>query len=697
MNSTTESYVKSVRQLGAVLGILWLSQASALAGVAADSAGTEEAVSVTVLHTNDLHSHYRPEKTTLGLGGIARLKTLIQGLRQKLPHTLLVDSGDWSEGTFYYTEGGGYEDLRMMDRLGYDFAIIGNHDWLNGPSHLLNILRDASSRTKFVASNLSTETYERSKEFSEHVSPYEIVQIQGIKIGIIGLSPYEWIFDKYFSPVEIREPFLSTRRLSAQLKKQVDAVIVLSHNSVTANQAILKFAPAVDLIIGAHDHKKLTTPVVVHRFGHKPGWVVEAGSWGRYLGRVDLKISKQNVDLIHYELIQVDKTIPEDPEIRAEIEKIEQRVERRYGPVFHDHVGESEISLSRYGSENWMGDLVTDSYIDATQAEVALESTKFISGEIHKGLLTSADIFNAHPLIYNTETEKNWTLMTLPMRGVYLKRLFNVLLFSKKLSLLELVSASGLNIVYGVRANANQDYVLPPSIQFLSRLFLEGANRFSTIVDFKVNGRPLDEDQTYRVATSTNFIEAIRFINSLYDQKVPLDGLRDTGWENWRLLRDYIHARSPLTVEKINYGERIRKVQPDLKVYAHDIELVPLAMTPEGLDAEVNVKVKNYGMTPSPRGVQAHLLWNKNAARTNIDPEYTPLGVPNSLSQLYPGAYEVTHWRVTLPEADGFYALEIRIDDDLATRLFTRDEVQTLLQKRHRLPLNQSSGPKVLH
>src|SRR5687768_3705153 len=95
---------------------------------------------VTLLHTNDLHSHFRPGRGALKLGGVARLKTLIDQIREERPEALLVDAGDWSEGTIYYNLGTGLESLRMMEHLGYDIAVVGNHDWLNGPDTLLNIV-----------------------------------------------------------------------------------------------------------------------------------------------------------------------------------------------------------------------------------------------------------------------------------------------------------------------------------------------------------------------------------------------------------------------------------------------------------------------------------------------------------------------------------------------------------------------------
>src|SRR5436190_564040 len=79
-----------------------------------------DAATVTILHTNDLHSHFRSEKGPLKMGGVARLKTAIDRARARSAHSLLLDGGDWSEGSVYYAEGAGASTLSMMDSLGYD-------------------------------------------------------------------------------------------------------------------------------------------------------------------------------------------------------------------------------------------------------------------------------------------------------------------------------------------------------------------------------------------------------------------------------------------------------------------------------------------------------------------------------------------------------------------------------------------------
>lgn len=327
-----------------------------LGGLIPATAPSVLAIPITIFHTNDLHAHLRPEKTPLGLGGIARLKTAIDRGRKDAPNSLLVDGGDWSEGNIYYTEGAGAEVLRMMDRLGYDAAIIGNHDWVNGPDTLLDAIEQAQPKVSLLVSNFDLSDYPKQEEFQKDVLPYVIKEVNGVKIAFIGMATYEFIYNQLVAPIKIIEPFTLAHELAIKLRQQADAVIVISHNRILFNEALLHAAPEIDLVIGAHDHVKLTEPKVVKRWGHSDGWIVETGCWGKYLGRVDLdidtSISKQGKDgdavrLLHYHLTQIDRTIPDDPETLKAVVQLEKHIESRMGPIFHDHIGDTDVELAR--------------------------------------------------------------------------------------------------------------------------------------------------------------------------------------------------------------------------------------------------------------------------------------------------------------------------------------------------------------
>ncbi len=660
---------------------------------------------IKILHTNDLHSRFRPEKTPLALGGVARLKTAIDRARAENPSTLLVDGGDWSEGSIYYTPGAGRETLKMMSHLTYDVAVVGNHDWLNGADTLLDLVAEFRAQNSsgrelsFIASNLKTIDYPRETEFRKHVLPYVIKEVEGIKIAFIGLATYEFIYDSFFLPIKITEPFSLTAELAKRLKKRADAVVVVSHNSIKLNRAVLKAAPDVDLVVGAHDHVKLTEPIVVSRPGAKPAWIVETGSWGRYLGHVKMKVTPRDltrglpssVELTNYRLEQMDKSVREDEPTLKRIEALEAEIEVRRGPIFHDEVGETKIELSREGLENLMGDFTTDAYLNATGADLAIDHTNFIYGELHEGKVSSADLFDSNPGVYNPKNDKAWTLHIVPLKGRILKWVLNLYYASKSLSQIGPINFSGAELVFNPLLQTEGLGYLSnpfPGMTTNSLMTFEAPSESSLgliIQSFKIRGEEVQSDRVYRLAAPGGLIDSFRFANKIIPGAIPLEGCEkpnrptlrpsrelcvDTGQEDWRVMGDYLRAISPVTWDKVPFGSRVRTVQPDLGVLYSDVNWEPGAESsgPEHeVRARIRVRIRNNGTIASSAGTLANgprvaLLANQHGVNYSIEPKYTPLSAEQKLRVLAPGESQELIWNdVTLPRKLGVHAITVRI------------------------------------
>ncbi|MBI3555726.1 MAG: metallophosphoesterase, partial [Deltaproteobacteria bacterium] len=162
-------------------------------------------VPLTILHTNDVHSHYQADKGPMGLGGIGRLATEIRRQRAQAQNSLLLDGGDWSEGNIYYNLDAGRTSLEIMNELGYDAAVIGNHDWLSGPDQMLKLFTQVKPTFPILGANLDLAKYPRAAEFSKYVTPYQILNVGGIKVAVVGIVTYELIYDRYFAPVDIKD------------------------------------------------------------------------------------------------------------------------------------------------------------------------------------------------------------------------------------------------------------------------------------------------------------------------------------------------------------------------------------------------------------------------------------------------------------------------------------------------------------
>lgn len=250
---------------------------------------------ITILHTNDVHSHidpFGPETgRTANLGGIARRFTLIESIRNENPNTLLFDAGDIFQGTPYFNYYGGELEFKLMSLLKYDAATIGNHDFDNGIDGLYAQIPHA--KFEFISSNYNFS----NTVMDTHVKPYKIFLKDGIKIGIFGLGiKLDGLVNKnmYKETVYV-DPIETAQEMTRILKEneRCDLIVCLSHLGYEYNSekvSDLKLAKAtkdIDLIIGGHTHTFLEKPTIVKNSDDKTVLVNQVGCYGINLGRID--------------------------------------------------------------------------------------------------------------------------------------------------------------------------------------------------------------------------------------------------------------------------------------------------------------------------------------------------------------------------------------------------------------------------
>lgn len=252
---------------------------------------------ITILHTNDVHSHIDPfgpeDGRNPNKGGVARRASLIESIRKENPNTLLLDAGDIFQGTPYFNYYGGELEFKLMSMLKYDVATIGNHDFDNGINGLFAQLPHADF--DFVSAN-----YDFSNTVMDtHVKPYKIIKKAGIKIGVFGLGvELEGLVNKeLYKETVYNDPTETAQEMSRILKEdeQCDLVICLSHLGYKYTKSPdkicdLKLAENtkdIDLIIGGHTHTFLDKPTIVTNLDGKKTLVNQVGCYGINLGRID--------------------------------------------------------------------------------------------------------------------------------------------------------------------------------------------------------------------------------------------------------------------------------------------------------------------------------------------------------------------------------------------------------------------------
>jgi len=266
-----------------------------LGGLSLQSFSESTLKQITILHTNDVHSHIEPFPANdiqyPNLGGVARRAALIEKVREENPNTLLLDAGDIFQGTPYFNIYGGEIEFKLMSMLKYDAATIGNHDFDNGIDGLFAQLPNATF--DFVSAN-----YDFSKTvLKNHVKPYKTFIKNDIKIGVFGLGieleglvdPINYKETKYLNPVEIAQ------NISKTLKEEehCDLIICLSHlgyHYKSDKIDDLKLAAQtkdIDLIIGGHTHTFLPKPTITKNSVRENVLVNQVGCYGINVGRID--------------------------------------------------------------------------------------------------------------------------------------------------------------------------------------------------------------------------------------------------------------------------------------------------------------------------------------------------------------------------------------------------------------------------
>ena len=252
---------------------------------------------ITILHTNDVHSHVLPfaenHPEYANLGGVPRRAKLIESVRLENKNTLLFDAGDIFQGTPYFNYFGGEVEFKLMSMMGYDASTIGNHDFDNGIDGLDKQLPHA--KFDFLISN-----YDLSNTILDgKTKKYKIYNLDGIKVGVFGLgiALEGLVSDHLFKETEYLDPAEICQEMTRILKQEekCDLVICLSHLGYyyksepekICDLNLAKLTRDIDLIIGGHTHTFLPKPTLVKNLDNVNILVNQVGKWGLNVGRID--------------------------------------------------------------------------------------------------------------------------------------------------------------------------------------------------------------------------------------------------------------------------------------------------------------------------------------------------------------------------------------------------------------------------
>ncbi len=263
---------------------------------------SDEFVTISIMHTNDIHSHIEPfesnNKRYSQKGGLARISEIVKEQRKINPGTFLFDAGDMFQGTPYFNYFKGELMFKTMSAMGYDLGTIGNHEFDNGLQGILEPL----PHLKFP---LITSNYDFSDTIlAGKFEKYKIYKQQGIKIGVyaLGVELKGLVAEKNYGKTVYNNPVTVAREMEEFLKKEkeCDLVVCLSHlgleysNDKVSDKVIADETFYTDLIIGGHTHTYLKEPLLRTNKAGQQIIVNQAWWGGLVMGKIDFVFSRSD-------------------------------------------------------------------------------------------------------------------------------------------------------------------------------------------------------------------------------------------------------------------------------------------------------------------------------------------------------------------------------------------------------------------
>ena len=552
---------------------------------------------ITILHTNDLHSkltgtgpefEYSPlivnnDKT---VGGFARLATIFKQLEQKSPEsTLILDAGDFLMGSLFHAaeEETGFQ-TNLMQKMGYDFITLGNHEFDFGTETLAKIIQTADKNggiPQIVASNLkfskkSVEDDELQLLFSDGViQSFSVINKNGLKFGIFGLMGTDAESVAPASkPVKFSNPAKKARKIARYLKdkENADIVILLSHCGIGYDSRnkryfgedieLAKKVPEIDIIIGAHTHTRTSEFI---KTGNT--YIVQTGSYGAEVGKIDFNFNNGKITDFRFKLLPVNDQVEGDAEVHGQIEDLIKHIDLKYlsdaGLTYNQIVGKTSFDLtmdySNLKNSN-LGTFVADAsynYLNTTgnSADIFLVASgtireNLVAGE--SGIISVPDVFRIMSLGEGTDNVPGYPLVKVFLTGHEIKQLIEALVMSRNKGGDGFIYFSGIKIWIdsekGLMRKVQKAEINGKEISFSKKdktLYSVAANIY--LVSFMDRIKKLSYGLLKVVPKDENGKPVTNFYNHLVDINAVKEGVQEA--KEWISMIEFIKS-----FEKDNEG-----------------------------------------------------------------------------------------------------------------------------------------------
>ncbi|PRX22392.1 2',3'-cyclic-nucleotide 2'-phosphodiesterase (5'-nucleotidase family) [Orenia metallireducens] len=427
---------------------------------------------IDILSTNDFHGNLRGGYEA----GAAKFAAVINYYKKQNPKgTILVSGGDSYQGTPVSTLNHGAPVIELFNYLGYTASAIGNHEFDWGQDVLAEITQQADY--KFVAANLYNKN---TNQVVDYAKPYIITEVNGVKVGIIGISTPDTLtstMPTHIANLEFRDPATIINKIAPQVKSAgANLIIVLSHMPGNTDWStgevsgelieVAKKVKDINGMIGGHSHDTVTATI-----NGIP--VVEAYKHGRRIGHLSYFVNTDTNEVVAikpttHAVRKTKLNISLDKKAQAIVDKYQKAIE----PIMSEILTTSKVALKRkYNDISNIGALVTDAVKEYTQADIVFQNAGGLRVDIPAGKVKVEQIYSLLPF--------GNTAVTAKMTG---QQIIEILEQSFNLDK-GMMQLSGLKVIYD---SNKREYNRVVSVQL-------------------ADGTPLQLDKKYKVATN-NFL-----------------------------------------------------------------------------------------------------------------------------------------------------------------------------------------------
>ena len=428
------------------------------------------AAELIIFHTNDMHSRIQNTDDGGNTIGLAEIAAAVKTVKAKNPATFWFDAGDTFHGMPMITISRGENLVPLLNEAGLDAMTAGNHDFNYGSAQLEKLAK----KLKFPLLDANVVRKSNGKPVFK---PYKIFNVNGIKIGVFGLSTPETAYKtnpNNVTTVEFLNPVTASKKIIKELRPKCDVLIAVTHLGVDASseftsERLARETKGIDLIVDGHSHTTLVDGMLVN-----DTLIVQTGYYEHHLGRVTIDVENHKIISKKAELLDADEIKAINPKPDKKILDELKIANEKANKLLDEVVAHSDKELSSdrllvRRNESELGNLAADAFRWAAKSDIAIINGGGLRDNLPAGKITKRNIMAIFPF--------GNTLRVAEIKGVTIRQMLEHSVEFYPASFGGFLDVSGMTFSYDPSKPAKQ-----------------------RVKDIFVNGQPIDENKTYTIA-----------------------------------------------------------------------------------------------------------------------------------------------------------------------------------------------------